>query len=373
MNRNILAVIIPALLAASAANSAEIYNKNTNKLDLYGKIDGLHYFSKNKDKDNDQSYAILGFKGETQITDQLTGYGQLEYDAKINNTKSQDTSNNMRLGFAGLKFADYGSFDYGRNYGILHDVSRWTNTLAECGGRTYTFADNFMTSVTNGVATYRNKNLFGLVEGINLALQYQGKNNEAGRFIKRSNGEGWGLSSTYDIGDGVSIAAAYTSSHRADNQKRDLSDLGKKAEAWTFGSKYDANNVYLAATYAETHNMTPFGGDIVSTSCSAHSGECGGFARKTHNLEVTAQYQFDFGLRPAVSYLQSEGENIKVAGTVSNQDIVKYVSVGSTYTLNKNMTTYVDYKINLLDENEFTKSTGTATDNIVAVGLVYQF
>ncbi|MCE9941977.1 porin, partial [Serratia liquefaciens] len=40
---------------------------------------------------------------------------------------------------------------------------------------------------------------------------------------------------------------------------------------------------------------------------------------------------------------------------------------------NKNMSTYVDYKINLLDDNEFTKATGTATDDIVGVGLVYQF
>lgn len=38
MKRNILAVVIPALLVAGAANAAEIYNKNGNKLDFYGKI-----------------------------------------------------------------------------------------------------------------------------------------------------------------------------------------------------------------------------------------------------------------------------------------------------------------------------------------------
>lgn len=32
MKRNILAVVIPALLVAGAANAAEIYNKNGNKL-----------------------------------------------------------------------------------------------------------------------------------------------------------------------------------------------------------------------------------------------------------------------------------------------------------------------------------------------------
>lgn len=37
MKRKILAAVIPALLVAGAANAAEIYNKNGNKLDFYGK------------------------------------------------------------------------------------------------------------------------------------------------------------------------------------------------------------------------------------------------------------------------------------------------------------------------------------------------
>lgn len=41
MNRKVLALLVPALLVAGAANAAEIYNKNGNKLDLYGKVDGL--------------------------------------------------------------------------------------------------------------------------------------------------------------------------------------------------------------------------------------------------------------------------------------------------------------------------------------------
>ena len=47
--------------------------------------------------------------------------------------------------------------------------------LPKFGGDTYTYSDNFMTGRTNGVATYRNNNFFGLVDGLNFALQYQGK------------------------------------------------------------------------------------------------------------------------------------------------------------------------------------------------------
>lgn len=374
MNRNILAVIIPALFTSSVVNAVEIYNKDNNRLDLYGSVNGLHYLSKNNSEHGDKFFAHLGVKGETQISDKLIGYGQWEYDSTVNNSTTQvGGGDRTRLSFAGLKFANYGSFDYGRNYGVLHNVESWTNALTKFGGSTYSSPDNFMTNRTNGVATYSNKNFFGLLEGMNFAIQYQGKNNSSGRSIKEQNGEGWALSSTYDICEGISIAAAYASSDRTDHQKLHSNEIGKKAEAWTVGAKYDVNNVYLAAMYAETRNMTPFGGNKFGVDCASHNGQCGGFASKTNNFEVTAQYQLDLGLRPSISYLQSQGKGINVAGKAADQEMLKYISIGSTYEFNKNMSTYVDYKINLLKDNTFTKTTGTATDNIIAMGLSYKF
>lgn len=70
MKVKVLSLLVPALLVAGAANAAEIYNKDGNKLDLYGKIDGLHYFSDDKSVDGDQTYMRVGVKGETQINDQ---------------------------------------------------------------------------------------------------------------------------------------------------------------------------------------------------------------------------------------------------------------------------------------------------------------
>lgn len=95
MKRNILAVIVPALLVAGTANAAEIYNKDGNKVDLYGKAVGLHYFSKGNGENSyggngDMTYARLGFKGETQINSDLTGYGQWEYNFQGNNSEGAD-------------------------------------------------------------------------------------------------------------------------------------------------------------------------------------------------------------------------------------------------------------------------------------------
>ncbi|MCU6406928.1 porin OmpC [Enterobacter quasiroggenkampii] len=379
MQRKVLALMIPALLMAGATHAAEIYNKDGNKLDLYGKVDGLHYFSDDKGADGDQTYMRLGFKGETQINDMMTGYAQWEYNIQANNTEGSDNQSWTRLAFAGIKVGDYGSFDYGRNYGVLYDVEGWTDMLPEFGGDSYTKADNFMTGRANGVATYRNTDFYGLVQGLNFALQYQGKNEDAsnnqegtnnGRDMRHENGDGFGISTTYDFGMGITAGAAYTSSDRTNDQVIAGTGAasqyagGDKADAWTAGLKYDANNIYLAAMYSETRNMTPYG--------SSDSTSGGGIANKTQNFEVTAQYQFDFGLRPSFSYLQSKGKDL--GNGQGDQDLVKYADIGATYYFNKNMSTYVDYKINLLDEDDsFYKNNGIGTDDVVALGLVYQF
>ncbi|CAO96278.1 porin OmpC [Erwinia tasmaniensis] len=368
MKLRALSLMVPALLTAGSAGAAEIYNKDGNRLDLFGKVDGLHYFSNNSDSDGDQSYMRLGFKGETQISDRLTGYGQWEYQAALNTTEAEGTANSFtRVGYAGLKFGDAGSFDYGRNYGVLYDIGAWTDVLPEFGGDTYG-ADNYMFQRGSGMATYRNNNFFGLIDGLNFAIQYQGKNDSnaevaGNRSVVAQNGDGYGLSASYDFGAGFSAGAAMFSSDRTDSQNRGaLSGRGDKAEAYSGGLKYDANNIYLAAMYTQSYNATRFGS---SDNLSAY-----GFADKAQNWELVAQYQFDFGLRPSLAYVTSRGTDIQNWGT---QNLKQYVDVGATYYFNKNMSAYVDYQINLLDKNDFTKAAGINTDNVVATGLVYQF
>ena len=365
MKRKVLAMLVPALLVAGAANAAEVYNKDGNKLDFYGKVAGLHYFSDNSGADGDMSYARIGFKGETQIADQFTGYGQWEYNLQANGTEGDGDNSATRLAFAGLGFGQNGTFDYGRNYGVVYDIEAWTDMLPEFGGDTWSQKDVFMTYRTTGVATYRNYDFFGLIEGLNFAAQYQGKNERTdnshlyGADYTRANGDGFGISSTY-VYDGFGIGAVYTKSDRTNAQERaaanPLNASGKNAELWATGVKYDANNIYFAANYAETLNMTTYGDGYISN--------------KAQSFEVVAQYQFDFGLRPSLAYLKSKGKDL---GRYGDQDMIEYIDVGATYFFNKNMSTYVDYKINLIDESDFTRAVDIRTDNIVATGITYQF
>ncbi|MDU7868123.1 MAG: porin, partial [Pantoea sp.] len=55
---------------------------------------------------------------------------------------------------------------------------------------------------------------------------------------------------------------------------------------------------------------------------------------------------------------------------IGDADIIKYTAVGATWYFNKNMSVYGEYRINLLKDNN---PLGLATDDITALGLIYQF
>ncbi|EKH8006184.1 phosphoporin PhoE [Salmonella enterica] len=388
MNKSTLAIVV-SIIASASVHAAEVYNKNGNKLDVYGKVKAMHYMSDYDSKDGDQSYVRFGFKGETQINDQLTGYGRWEAEFAGNKAESDSSQQKTRLAFAGLKLKDIGSFDYGRNLGALYDVEAWTDMFPEFGGDSSAQTDNFMTKRASGLATYRNTDFFGIVDGLDLTLQYQGKNED--RDVKKQNGDGFGTSVSYDFGgivDGLdltlqyqgknedrdvkkqngdgfgtsvsydfggsdfAVSGAYTLSDRTREQNLQRRGTGDKAEAWATGVKYDANDIYIATFYSETRNMTPVSG---------------GFANKTQNFEAVIQYQFDFGLRPSLGYVLSKGKDIEGVGS---EDLVNYIDVGATYYFNKNMSAFVDYKINQLDSDN---TLGINDDDIVAIGLTYQF
>lgn len=322
-----LALVVLAAMAVSSAQAAEIYNKDSNKLDLYGKVKGEHDFGHTS---ADATYTRLGFKGETQINDSLTGYGQFEHQFNASDEEGAQ-GEKTRLAFVGLNFGDAGSIDYGRNYGVVYDIGSYADNLTEFGGDSYQYTDNFMTGRSTGLLTYRNDKL---VDGLHFAAQYQGKNDR--NDLQKSNGNGYGFSLQYDLADtGATLGGAYSNAEAVVG--------GGHAEAWTVGAKYAANAIYAATTYGETRNLTPEGT---------------GFADKTENFEAMANYTFDFGLQPSIGYVHSRR-------TVSGHqfDAVEYVQFGSAYYFNKNFSVDAAYQLNLVNED----------DNTTIVGATYQF
>ncbi|MHC8470433.1 porin [Plesiomonas shigelloides] len=394
MKRTVLAAMIPALLVAGAANAAVIYDQNNNKLDLYGKIAGEYHFVSNHNAGmydrGDASYVRLGLNGTTQINDHLQGFGQVEYNLAPNEDNNFNGPNQMRLAFAGLKDDRYGSISYGRNWGVSYDVTGFTDMLPEWGEDTQGYmpeaTNNYSGSAptlfgngrSDGVLQYRNS-----WDGFNLALQllapndsYDGdsSNHSYSRLIE--NGTGYGIAMTYDAGMGVTLGATYNNAKKSDWQKQNLAN-DKNAQLWSVGAKYDANNIYAAINYTQTKNqmaysMQPITGNIGdSVNGINNSINENAFASTSQAVFAVAQYNFDNGLTPSIGYAQ--GWLRHPNGYVGNQDYSKYVDLALTYNFNANMNAYVDYKINLLDNNEYTANNALYTNNVAAVGLQYTF
>lgn len=353
------------LLLSGTANAAVIYDKDGNKLDLYGKLvaKGKYSFSGGH-AHKDAGFGSIGFKGQTQINDDLIGYGQWEYRAYTNSYEGNQ-STETRIAFSGLRYGDMGTVDYGRNYGIVYDVESFTDMAPSHSAMTWggNYGDNFMTSRAGGVLTYRNSNMFGTVDGLHFGIQYQGKNEHSS--VNTSNGDGVGYSLGYDADNGISVIAAYSNSNRTLNQKAD--GKGDKAESWATGIKYDANQIYLASVYAQTRNTTRTG-----------SSGSAGFANKTENFEAIAQYQFLSGFRPSLSYVQTKGKDLAASGTFTGGDawMAKYIEVGIIYYFNVNFKVYADYYINLIDKNStYSQSVGgmNGNDDVLALNATYYF
>jgi predicted porin len=288
--------------------------------------------------------------GETQITDGVSGYGRWEYEAKA----GKDSSNEVRYAFAGLNFGDFGSFDYGRNDGVLKAITAYTDVLPEFGGDASNNDWYVLSARTKAVATYRNNNLFGLTDDVSFALQYadNGDNSKTkDGIINSKSREAFGANAQWNIFDtGLTLGGGYAQSTGSD----------KRHNTWTTGVQYDNYNLHLAANYFQSKIKD---------------------AEKYKGFELVAQYGFDLEvgrLTPSLAYVQHKEKK-----DGKSSPLVKYVSLGAAYDLNKNFSAIVEYKFNLLDRddkgamNNTTNSRGhgtkPGTKDVLGVGLIYQF
>lgn len=218
INHKSLAILIPMLLATSnGANALDIFNKNGNKLELYGSINPNHalshdFLSTKITSHKDDTNAILGLSGEINISDELLSYATIEYKTDLSEPEElldKQHLNTVRLGYAGFKYGNWGSIDYGRNYGIFYDVKSLTNNHIPYINKNNVFSynDNYMIGRSNSVLTYRNNNLFGLFDGVSFALQYQDESKN--RSERQQNGTGWGASLKYESDVGLTAIGSF--------------------------------------------------------------------------------------------------------------------------------------------------------------------
>ncbi len=367
MKLRYIIVFCSYFLMASAHSVTEIFNQDGNKLNLLGTINGMHYISNDDLRNGDLSSVRFGFLCESKINDRITAYGKWESEVSArNNEKKNSTYNHNRVVFAGARLYDYNYLDYGCNHPVQYYISKWTNILSQfC---IYpTVVEKFLTNRTNNIISYRNNDLCGLLEGLKIAIQYKGKNNN-NLNTRDKYRSGYGILISYDFGNGMSAATAY-SNNKHENIITTPDETIKhcnNVEINSMGLKYDHDNIYLAAFFSETRHYAAF--EEFRTEKVINDFYVN--ANITKNLELLAQYKFSSGIRPSIGYLQ-----LKATGKKDQRkhDLMKYLDIGTSYKLNHHMSTYIDYRINLLKKDEVSEAANLSTSNIIALGLSFIF
>ncbi|WP_156213989.1 porin [Candidatus Palibaumannia cicadellinicola] len=319
----------------------------------------------------DKAVFYYGLHGKTKISDKLIGFSKWEYKTLL---LDKETSN--VIGFTGIDLSHLGSIDYGKNYTLLYDISSFTKVIPRCSNDISDMSLDNISSFTNSMLTYRNSNVFGLIKGLNFAIQYQGHPDRSVLSDKKSN-NGYGASISYNFNDYLTGAIAYTNNTSLMWQRPiikniiDYNDFKKHNninyddQAFYVGLKYDQNNIYLAAIYGETNSLLPFS----NFSPSKFDLSIYDVTSRVNNTEVVAQYTFDCGISSYMNYLLSRGV---IGHNDSSINLIRYLKLGLSYQINPSMLAFINYRFNILN-SEFYRIAKMYTGSIITLGISYKF
>ena len=217
----------------------------------------------------------------------------------------------------------------------------------------------FGTGRTNGLAQY-----IYTFDGLVLGAQFTGENeaqNESASSWTKGSEEGYALSANYNFDMGISLGLAYNQAGKTADQAANSNFGGSEdAKLTAVGIKYNANNLYAAATYA-------YGENHVYVNQAGNDG----YASESNGYEAVVQYTWG-QWKPSLAYNRLD---VKDSDQNLDDTLTEYVSIGAWYNINDNFDVYVDYKANLLnsDGTDGYNKFGQNTDDVVGVAMQYHF
>ena len=293
MKKTLLATAVLASLVSATAQSATVYDQDGTTLNVGGRAEVRAEF---KDTDDgslvDKSRARINFDGTTQITENLTGFGYMEYEIKPSTEDGSDLDN--RYLFAGFG-TQVGDFSYGKQDAANVQISNMTDIASYHSG---------IQQVISAAKDKRENNFLysnTFADALTVQADYIASSED--------NKDSYGLSALYASDFGLDLGMSYSDSEEDSNQA-------------TFSAAYTINDLYVAVSYA----MGDVDADNDFTS-----------------IEAAIQYKFTKEFRMIGIIGQAEEADV---------DTQDFYAVEAQYRFNKSIRTYVSYQLNNLDDSE---------------------
>lgn len=292
MKKTLIATAIMSSLVSATTSAATLYNQDGTSLSVGGRAEVRGLFSDEFEGSmKDKSRARINFSGVTQLSENLTGFGFMEYEIK----PDSDLENRYLFAGFGTKIGD---FSYGKQDTANVQVSDMTDIASTHSGQQQYI----------GSASDKQSNTFlysgTFADALTVQVDYVA--------LELENQDAVGISAFYTFDFGLDIAASY-------------SDQDKANQA-TFGAGYTWNKLYVATTYAmgAIDDQTDFS-----------------------SLEAAIEYKITKQLR-LIGIIGMADED---TGN-SSIDTEDFYALEGQYRFNKSIRTYLSYKLNNLSNQE---------------------
>ena len=350
MKKTLIALAVPALLAASAANAATVYEKDGQKFDVYGRAQAnvvdkeaarLSRFDNTAEKTTLIGTGRIGLKGSTAINSQVSAFARGEWHVNAEQSSADDTvladgkttqSNDKGQSFyarhvyVGFDGGQAGKILFGQTDTAFYDTLTVTDYFNDWGDESY------QSLRQEGQAIYS-----GSWGGYRASAGYQFADASQGL----SNAYNASLGYTFDFGLGVGAGAESRNYDQNVGSNTTLDSDNRWAISTSYGTQ-GATGFYAAALYtaatksyydgaADTDEQGwEFYGSYTTQNNWTFMGGYNRYYQKDQSADVTAYYaadvQYNFTSN-FMSYAEYRLEQGKTAG-VDNKDAV---SVGLQY------------------------------------------
>ncbi|MCL2917067.1 porin [Shewanella litorisediminis] len=384
MKKSQLALLLPLLVGASAANAMELYNDNKNSLGLTGWLGFNALYDGDETAVND-NLSQLRFTFEREERNGWRAYAVTEWGVnivsgnedlvmqggKLNAEKSGDFLNN-RLGYVGLSHDHYGSLTFGKQWGAYYDVAGTTdlpNVFAGYSVGAYGFGDGGLTGTGRADSAFLYRNSFGPVS---IALQYAAKNNgdisvtdSDGNQIddaELSFDNSYGASVTWAVTDKFSLLAGMNrgdiTGHIGNSQIDEANQIigigAMYGSYYHYADERKADGLYVGFNAHQSENNEQVNGDLYDAT----------------GAELMLAWQADNGFVPmaVLTYLDLDTDD---STPITGNWTRRFAMVGLHYRYSLDTVMFFEAKLDFSDMDD--KSLEALEDNQFAVGINYFF